>query len=55
MAEPGDVWVFDNRRVLHGRRALNSDKGTGAGGRILEGAYMEWDGLDSAMRLLANK
>ena len=51
MATPGDIFVFDNRRVLHGRRAL-----IGAGGlrRALEGCYMEWDDLDGLTRVLAS-
>jgi gamma-butyrobetaine dioxygenase len=50
LASPGDIWVFDNRRVLHGRRAL-----VGQGGlrRALEGCYMEWDDLEGLARVLA--
>mmetsp|Transcript_56618 Transcript_56618/g.165577 ORF Transcript_56618/g.165577 Transcript_56618/m.165577 type:complete len:461 (+) Transcript_56618:72-1454(+) len=62
-ARPGDVWVFDNRRVLHGRRAVTAGAdGAGASAasegappplqRHLEGAYMEWDDLDSLQRVL---
>eukprot|EP00927_Polykrikos_kofoidii_P050321 TRINITY_DN44229_c0_g1_i1.p1 TRINITY_DN44229_c0_g1~~TRINITY_DN44229_c0_g1_i1.p1 ORF type:complete len:401 (+),score=66.34 TRINITY_DN44229_c0_g1_i1:80-1282(+) len=49
-ASEGDVWVFDNRRVLHGRTKLVTAAGSG---RELEGAYMEWDDLDSRYRLEA--
>ena len=46
--------VFNNRRVLHGREALapgvtGSDGSTSR--RELEGAYMEWDEIDSLLRL----
>ena len=81
-AEAGDVWVFDNRRVLHGRRSFStygkpliSTGGSGTVGaassefassttplsdrqevppRHLEGAYMEWDDLDSLRRVLSS-
>lgn len=49
-AQPGDVWVFDNRRVLHGRTSLSSSTSI----RRFEGAYMEWDDINSARRLLRN-
>ena len=50
--EAGDVWVFDNRRVLHGRGPLQETAEEGAPRRELEGAYMEWDDLQSLRRLL---
>jgi hypothetical protein len=37
LAQPGDVWVFDNRRVLHGRRGLTAE----CKERHLEGGYVE--------------
>lgn len=50
-ANPGDIWVFDNRRVLHGRRALTKD----CRERHLEGGYIEWDDLRSLLRLSGPK
>jgi len=44
---PGEVWVFNNRRVLHGRRAFS-----GRFPRHLQGGYMEWDDIHSLRRLL---
>ena len=44
---PGDAFVVDNTRVLHGRTAF-----TGAGGRWLQGCYADKDGLLSALAVL---
>jgi gamma-butyrobetaine dioxygenase len=49
LAHPGDVWIFDNRRVLHGRRGLTA----GCRERHLEGGYVEWDDLRSLLRLVS--
>ena len=38
---PGDLVMFDNRRVLHGRSAYRPS----ARGRWLQGCYAERDGL----------
>jgi gamma-butyrobetaine dioxygenase len=43
---PGDLFILDNRRVLHGRR------GFGSGRRHLQGAYADKDGLLSRLRVL---
>jgi [2-(trimethylamino)ethyl]phosphonate dioxygenase len=43
---PGDLFVVDNRRVLHGRR------GFGSGLRHLQGAYADMDSLLSKLRVL---
>jgi gamma-butyrobetaine hydroxylase len=43
---PGDLFVVDNRRVLHGRR------GFGSGRRHLQGAYADKDSLLSKLRVL---
>lgn len=48
-AEPGTVWAFNNRRVLHGREAMSS-----LSPRMLEGCYFEWDDIDSKIRLLSS-
>ena len=39
---PGDMVIFDNRRVLHGRASYRS---TGPSGRWLQGCYADRDGL----------
>ena len=46
---PGEMVAFDNRRVLHGRRAF--DPNTGA--RHLQGTYLDRDMLESRLRVLA--
>ncbi|MBD3896365.1 TauD/TfdA family dioxygenase [Halomonas sp. ML-15] len=46
---PGGMVAFDNRRVLHGRRAF--DPNTGA--RHLQGTYLDRDMLESRLRVLA--
>jgi carnitine 3-dehydrogenase len=45
---PGDVMVFDNRRVLHGRRAFDPTNG----GRHLFGLYVDLDDWRSRLRVL---
>lgn len=46
---PGEMVAFDNRRVLHGRRAF--DPNTGA--RHLQGTYLDRDLLESRLRVLS--
>ncbi|MDX1433774.1 MAG: TauD/TfdA family dioxygenase [Gammaproteobacteria bacterium] len=46
---PGDLVVFDNRRVLHGREAFDQS----GGARWLQGCYLERDELRSRWRVLA--
>lgn len=41
---PGDLVIFDNRRILHGRRAFSN-----GGARWLQGCYADRDGLDSTL------
>ncbi len=48
---PGDMWVFDNRRVLHARREF--DPQTGA--RHLQGAYIDRDEIASRWRVLSRQ
>ena len=48
--EPGDVIVFDNLRVLHGRSAFS-----GAGDRRLRGCYADRDALFSTLAVLERK
>jgi [2-(trimethylamino)ethyl]phosphonate dioxygenase len=43
---PGDLFIVDNRRVLHGRR------GFGGGRRHLQGTYADADSLMSRLRVL---
>jgi gamma-butyrobetaine dioxygenase len=45
---PGEIAVVDNRRILHGRRAFEA----GGGRRHLQGAYVEWEDVDSRIRVL---
>ena len=49
--EPGDLLTFDNRRVLHGRRAYDGSIGE----RYIEGIYADRDELCSRIRILRRK
>jgi gamma-butyrobetaine dioxygenase len=46
---PGELVLFDNRRVLHGRTAFGATRGE----RHLQGCYAEVDGLRSRLALLS--
>lgn len=46
--QPGDMWVFDNRRVLHARTAFDP----ATGNRHLQGCYIDRDELLSRIRIL---
>jgi hypothetical protein len=46
--EPGDAWVFDNRRMLHARTAFDPSTGR----RHLQGCYVDRDELLSRIRIL---
>jgi gamma-butyrobetaine dioxygenase len=46
--EPGDLFIVDNRRVLHGRSAYEA----AAGSRHLQGCYADIDGLRSTIAVL---
>ena len=48
--EAGDLFIVDNRRVLHGRTAYDPTGGT----RHLQGCYADIDGLHSTIRVLEN-
>ncbi|KAJ7344543.1 hypothetical protein JRQ81_000493 [Phrynocephalus forsythii] len=50
--KPGDVVVFDNWRLLHGRQSYQA--GTEVS-RHLEGAYADWDVVMSRLRILQKK
>lgn len=49
--EPGDLFVVDNRRVLHGRTGFAAEAGT----RHLQGCYADVDGLHSTIAVLARE
>jgi len=44
---PGDLFIVDNRRVLHGRTAY-----AGSGSRHLQGCYADHDSLQSTLQIL---
>jgi alpha-ketoglutarate-dependent taurine dioxygenase len=46
--KPGDLFIVDNRRVLHGRRGFSG------GRRHLQGTYADADSLMSKLRVLEN-
>ncbi|APE30294.1 gamma-butyrobetaine,2-oxoglutarate dioxygenase [Halomonas aestuarii] len=48
---PGQMVAFDNRRVLHGRRAFDPSTGR----RHLQGTYLDLDMLESRLRVLARR
>lgn len=48
---PGQMIAFDNRRVLHGRRAFDPSTGQ----RHLQGTYLDLDLLESRLRVLARQ
>ncbi|MEO1687310.1 MAG: TauD/TfdA family dioxygenase, partial [Pseudomonadota bacterium] len=45
---PGDLVIFDNRRILHGRDRFTPQTGT----RRLQGCYLDTDELLSRLRVL---
>jgi gamma-butyrobetaine dioxygenase len=49
--EAGDIVLFDNRRVLHGRTPFN----VGAAARHLQGCYLDRDGMLSTIAMLEKK
>jgi gamma-butyrobetaine dioxygenase len=46
--EPGESFIVDNTRVLHGRSGYSSDTGS----RWLQGCYADRDGLLSTLAVL---
>ena len=48
---PGDMWAFDNRRVLHARREFDPQTGE----RHLQGAYVDRDEINSRWRVLSRE
>ncbi len=49
--KPGDIMMFDNHRLLHGRTAYDPNEGM----RHLQGCYLEFDSTDGKLRHLARK
>ena len=47
--KPGEMAVFDNQRVLHGRASFDPDSGE----RHLRGYYIEHNEINSRIRMLA--
>jgi alpha-ketoglutarate-dependent taurine dioxygenase len=47
--EPGDLVLFDNTRILHGRTAF------AGGARHLQGCYLDADGLYSSLAVLSRR
>ncbi len=47
--DPGDLFIVDNQRVLHGRTAYAATSGS----RHLQGCYADIDGLRSTIRVLS--
>ncbi|MBS4076053.1 TauD/TfdA family dioxygenase [Ameyamaea chiangmaiensis] len=48
---PGDMWVFDNRRVMHARREFDPQSGA----RHLQGTYVDRDEMMSRIRVLTRQ
>ena len=48
---PGDLVIFANRRVLHGRKSYDPQSGQ----RHLKGAYIEYCEFKDKLRVLMNK
>lgn len=48
--EPGDLYIFHNRRVLHGRSGYDVTER-----RFLQGCYMDWDEITAFSEKLRNK
>lgn len=46
--KPGDIWAFDNLRILHARKKFDVMKST----RYLQGLYIDWDEVYSTIRSL---
>lgn len=49
---PGDVFVFNNLRMLHGRTAYEDSP---ANKRLLIGAYVDWDIIYSKIRIIRSQ
>jgi gamma-butyrobetaine dioxygenase len=49
--QPGELVLFDNRRVLHGRKGFS----VGQNRRLLQGCYMDWDAVLGRARMWGAK
>lgn len=47
--EDGDCVIFDNTRVLHGRKGYEAEPGSN---RLLHGCYITWDEIWSRMNVI---
>ena len=47
----GDIAVFDNLRIMHGREGYEVQTGHD-GERKLYGCYMDWDEINDKLRIL---
>jgi len=52
--KPGDLCIFDNRRVMHGRNAFEAGEGY-SGARHLRGCYVDRSDFESRLRVLGRK
>ena len=50
----GDIAVFDNLRVMHGRKGYTVSPGED-GARRLYGCYIDWDEINDRMNVLKKK
>jgi gamma-butyrobetaine dioxygenase len=54
--QPGDLVLFDNTRILHGRTAFSAGEHDAPGAsRHLQGCYIDADGFYSALAILTRK
>jgi gamma-butyrobetaine hydroxylase len=53
--ENGDLVIFDNLRVLHGRQKVDTASNQDNAPRHLQGCYIDWDGVKSNLMLLEQK
>lgn len=49
--EPGTAVIFDNRRIVHARKAFENTEGE----RWLRGAYVDGDVFESRLRVLTEE
>lgn len=49
--KPGEIWAFDNVRILHAREKYD----TSISARYVEGIYLDWDEVYSTIRTLRRR